>query len=353
MSPKDLWQRARVALLAVVLPLLAGAAIVVAVHDDDHDGKPDRTTVTITLGGPGAKQVELPPQAQATAQAQAEKADAGDEQVHAGLRAGPPASSAPATVQHNADEQPAGQPAIPDTVPLAAVSAKGCRTTLVRNYSSRNGAPILLGVIHYTASTDHGWDGVLGNVRWFDSPAAQASSNYIIDRRIGACALAVPESQKAWTQAGFNAWSLSVEVTATGREASLVEGKGRTRLLQLIRRWHRVYKLPYRRGAVSGCRVTRIGFVQHRDLGQCGGGHVDVTPFDINPYIAEAKRLDHAAKAKKAPKVTAADRVLCRKINWWRTYRPRGQALRNANLRVKELQSRGLVCQAHNVLMPA
>jgi hypothetical protein len=309
------------AILASVLSLLVAVGLVVTITDNGPDHPPDkpRRTVTVTIGGAGAPKstVTLPPTAQIVASHQAAEAAAGNEQAaHSDLHETSPPTAAAAAAARKLT--PAGQPVLPRHPPLAAVHTPGCQTHLVRNFSSRGGAPILLFVIHYTVSTDNGWAGVLGNVKWFDSPAAQASSNYIIDRRIGACALVVAEASKAWAQASFNPWALSVEITARGNEGSLVEGAGKARLLALMRRAHDVYGIPYRHGAVTqaGCRVTRTGFVIHKDLGQCGGGHVDTTPYSIDPLIT-------AAAATSRPHVTASDRAACKQI---RAYRDRRKA---------------------------
>lgn len=302
-------------------------------------GTHHNATVTVTLGGPGHTTIPLTPIAQTIAAGQAKQAAAGHPAAaHALLRSEPAAASSPTALAHDRALKPAGQPTFPKHIPLAAVETPGCVTKLVRNYSSREGSPILLAVLHFTSSPDKGWAGVDANVSWFNNPAAQASSNYIIDRKIGACALVVPESQKAWAQAGFNRAALSVEVTANGSEGSYVVGKGKARLLQLMRRWHNVYKIPYRHGKVSGCTIVRTGFVMHDDLGQCGGGHVDVLPYEIDSLIREAA----------GGSVTSVDKVTCRKLNWWRTNgRPHGPAENNAIRRLKALTKRGVTCTAH------
>jgi hypothetical protein len=337
-------------LLAV---LLAGAGIGVAVNtsDDDHDGHIDhvtgvittpRGTATITLGGQNKAKVALPPVAQTVAKTQAAEAAQGNvDAAHSDLRSEPVAAKTPSVIDHNKDLKPAGQPALPAHPPLATVNQPGCRTLLVRNQSSRNGQPVLLFVTHFTVSTDSGWTGVLGNVKWFDTSAAQASSNYIIDRKIGACAYTVPETAKAWAQAGFNSVSNSVEVTARGNEGVfLPKGPGRQRWLDLAHHEHQAFGLPYRRGKVSGCKVVLTGFVEHADLGSCGGGHTDTNPYNINDLISEAKATDPTART-----VTSTDKVTCRKLNWWRTHgRPHGRPETNAVHRRKALASRHVVC---------
>jgi hypothetical protein len=329
-------------LRAAILAALAAAAVAASgCGGSSSNDASASNNQTVTLGGPGKEKVVIPPLAERTADSQAKEDAAGaDEAAHSDLHAEPPLPAG--TAAANDAEKPAGQPTIPAHVPLAAPSTPGCRTLLVRNFSSRRGAPVLLFVFHYTVSRDSGWAGVLGNVKWFDSPAAQASSNYIVDRRVGACALVVAESQKAWAQAAYNPWAISVEVTANGSEGSYFPpGPGRQRIIALMHRAHHVWKIPYRYAQVSGGRVLRTGFLEHKDLGAAGGGHVDASPYSINDLIAEAARTDGAA-----PKPIAnVDVIACRKLNWWRTHgRPGGVADANAVARRKSLAAHGVVC---------
>lgn len=295
--------RARFAL--ALLTLILSVSLVIAITDEGDDQGHHKRTITITLGGPGQKEVTLPPPAQVIAGAQRAQDAAGNEQAaHSDLRAEPPAATTPQVLEHNQNLTPPEQPAIPAHPPLATVSQPGCRTLLVRNFSSRQGSPILLIVLHYTVSVDSGWNGVLANVRWFDSAAAQASSNYIV-ARTGECAYIVPETQKAWAQAGFNRVALSVEVTNTGKSPTYVATGGRQRLVQLLVAMHKRWGVPLRHGAVSGCSVVRSGVVEHYDLKACGGGHVDDTP-----YHAEVDSIIAAAAKAAAPKPTTPTAVI-------------------------------------------
>lgn len=256
--------------------------------------------VVVTIGGSvtkpqpmtlaTGKTVTIPAAAANVAVAQKAELAAGEPTAaEAKLKQAPAVATAPATVHADQRVAPPGQPVPPKSIPLASVHEPGCRTLPVRNYSSRAGSPTLLGVLHYTVSPDNGWSGVLGNVSWFNSPAAQASSNYIVSRSGGQCAYIVPEAEKAWAQAGFNSVSLSIEVTATGHESGpYVQGAGRAKVIQIMRDWHRRWGIPYQHGRVSGCTVVRPGFVEHRDLGSCGGGHFDDTPWSIDDLIRAA-----------------------------------------------------------------
>lgn len=187
-------------------------------------------------------------------------------------------------------------PRINGPVPLAAPHQNGCLTrSIPTNYSHRVGVRPSLVVLHFTVSPNvGGWNDVNSIVAFFSRAATQASSNYVIDNE-GHCVLMVPESEKAWAQAGFNsATACSIEVINTGSEATYIGGDGgpgQAKLAQVVRdcegRWH----IPNRRGATSGCAATRSGVVDHQTLGSCGGGHFDIGKFravDIDKTIRNA-----------------------------------------------------------------
>lgn len=332
---------------AAVAALLAVALVVLLAPYDENSStkttKP-RTTVTVTLGGQGNTKVALPPAAQAVAANQAAQDQAGQTQA---AESDLHEDVAPTSGEVKAGNQaaPDEQPPIPAHVPLAAPRPPpGCFAAFVRNQSSRRGAKIALGVIHWTGSSNiaNSRADVLGNVRWFDTPAAQASSTYITDDD-GNCAYTVPETAKAWTQAAANPWSLSIEVTNPGVLPLFHGSAGRNRVLEIMRRWHKLWGLPYRRASVnSSCVPTRSGFLAHRDLGSCGGGHPDVgpSPATVDGLIRDAAAGEHP--------VTSVDRVTCRKLNWWRVHgRPKGKPEANAVRRRKALAARGAICTVH------
>lgn len=288
--------RARIA--ASALAIAIGATLTFTIDTIDPDGAPAQAPLTITLGGPGHEQLQLGDQAREHARELA--ADPAEHQ----LREQPPAATAPETLQRHQQLQPDGQPEIPDRLPLAAAHVPGCETKLVRNYSSRNGSPVLLGVIHGTQSPPTlGWAGVLANVRWFDTAASQASSNEIMSRD-GKCALAVPEAAKAWTQAGFNPVAVSVEIVTDFTPPTLMTETGRWALARLLLGWHQRWGIPLQRAIVSGCSVLRPGMTDHKALGACGGGHVDVKQYDVDQVIADARTV----QARQRSPLTARER---------------------------------------------
>lgn len=287
-------KQGRTKLIAAIVTILAAFGVYVTISATDNNPSPPATK-TVTLGGPGHKTITLTPPAQEIVKdAQkddklpASKADAPNVTEN-DLNAPPPD---PSTVDQSQDLQPPGQPEIPANAGQgASVSTPGCQTKLVRNYSSRRGAPVLLGVIHWTGSrpTPGSAASGLAIVSWFDQSAAQASSNEISDQD-GRCWLVVPESQKAWTQAQYNPWAVSVEIVNQGVQPLFQKPAARNVVLKLMRGWHARWKIPYRRGVVtqSGCRVVRSGYLAHRDLGRCGGGHPDVGSYDLDRLIRDA-----------------------------------------------------------------
>lgn len=295
---------ARARLLVSVCVLGAAVALILALTTGGGN-QPTQTTKTVTLGGPGHKQIALGPQAQAQVKQQAKEDAAGqDAKAESDLRdKTPPTTSELAKARAVA---PPGAPVIPQSPTFASPSTPGCKDAFVRNYSNRPaGARVLIGVLHWTGSKPipQSTQDDLAIVRWFDTPAAQASSNYITDDD-GHCYYVVPETKKAWTQAAANPWAVSDEHVNIGSLPVYPTAAGRAAVVRLIRGWHARWKIPYRHGIVnqSTCVPIRSGFLAHRDLGPCGGGHPDIgVPSAVDSLIAQAKALD-------TPKQTAAQR---------------------------------------------
>lgn len=334
------WQRLLAALVLVVLT----AGITVGVVDTDGDGKGDAVRVTrevpleATVDTDGAKagRQDGDVQAPAAAVEQAAKSELAE---HDGLRSENPPGVTPAQLDDAREQQErlAADDQLPAVTPDAAPQQAGCRTRLVHNYSSRRGVRPRLLVLHYTVSANRaGWGDVDAVTALFNTPAFAASSNYVVDRE-GHCAYLVRESDKAWTQATANPVSISWEIINSGREGTLTSGAGRARLVSTLRAAAGRWQIPLRAGAVRGCTVARSGVVTHQQLGACGGGHVDVSPYqrEVQGIIASAR----------GPVVTATDRATCRKLNWWRTHgRPKGKAEANAVRRKRALSRRGVTC---------
>lgn len=136
----------------------------------------------------------------------------------------------------------------------------------VRNRSSRGGADPHMIVLHSTEGDNIPGDGdLIGLGRWFDNPAAQASSHVAVDAE-GRSARYVKDHEKAWTQAAYNPQALSIEQVAYAAQGSWPDAQLH-KVAQYIAYWSKKYGIPIRHGIP--------GVVRHSDLGSSGGGHHD------------------------------------------------------------------------------
>jgi hypothetical protein len=223
-------------------------------------------------------------------------------------------------------------------LPTAGASAgfKGCRTSFVRNQSSRRGVRPQWQVLHLTVSPNRpGWSDVNAITALFDRSSSQASSNFIIDSE-GHCAYVVPIEAKPWTQAAANPFSVSYEIVNTGGEAVYLGAAGMAKLRSVVHEVARRTGIPLRRGSTNNCAPGRSGLVQHKDFGICGGGHVDILKFNADTIISQLVGSD----------ITASDRATCAKLNSWRNAgRPHGgQWEVNSVARKAALSKRGITC---------
>lgn len=320
-------------LLAVAAVLAAATGLIHAIDSLTGDSPPPSEPVTV-LGGPGRATVPVAPASAVASTA----AGLGD---HAGARDETPEKVPAAQIEAGREQQDdlAATDQLPLVTPNAAPEQAGCTTRLVRNYSSRRGVRPRELVAHYTVSRNRpGWSDVWAIVGLFDQASFAASSNYVIDAE-GNCAYIVRESDKAWTQAAFNPLAISIEFVAMGNEGGLSKqqvAKGARVFADAARRWN----IPIRRGTVTGCTASAPGIVDHATLGACGGGHHDIKPFSLQPLI-------DATRSAAGGTVTAADKVTCRKLNWWRAHgRPKGLAEQRAVHRRRALAARDVVCTA-------
>jgi hypothetical protein len=323
-----------VAALVALAAAIAGVTIAVVPGDD---GTP---TITVTVDGLDAGRT---PDRKITAPAAivAKTAPVLEDQ----LRDEAPAAATPEQLR----AARAAAAAIARTqkpLPTAGATAgfPGCRTSFVRNQSSRRGVRPQQMWNHYTVSPNvPGWADVNSVNALFDRASAQASSNFIIDSE-GNCAYAVPIEAKSWTQAAANPFAISFEIIATGKERRYLQPPGLAKLANVQREVSRRTGIPMRRGRVRNCTPATTGIVQHKDGGTCSGGHVDIAPFDIGQVIRDTIAADTIVVAGRP--ITAANRVTCRKINAWRRAgRPRGgQWAPNSVTRVANLRKRGVRC---------
>lgn len=173
-------------------------------------------------------------------------------------------------------------------IPTAGATAgfQGCRTSFVRNQSSRRGVRPQWQVLHLTVSPNRpGWSDVDAIVALFNRSSSQASSNFVIDSE-GHCAYIVPIEAKSWTQAAANPFSVSYEIVNTGGESVYLGKTGMAKLRSVVHEVARRTGIPLRRGSTRNCAPGQSGLVQHKDFGICGGGHVDILRFNANAIIA-------------------------------------------------------------------
>lgn len=287
-------------IVALVVALSVGVSVAIVV---DSDPSPPAIVSVPTENAEG-----LPAPVSVPAGA-VDQAKAGE--LHEGARSEQPDGVSKGDLNEAAAQQEdlAARDDLPSVSPLAAPQQAGCTTRTVQNKSSRRGVAPRLFVIHYTVSPNRpGWSDVWSIVSLFDRPAFSASSSYVIDRT-GNCAYIVPEAYKPWTQAAFNPVSISVEVINSGREGSLMDAAGYTKLGRVISDSAKRWGIPLRLGAVSGCTVTRSGIVTHQMLGACGGGHVDVSPYSVAPVVAAAVKARGAVSAQASKRGATCNKL--------------------------------------------
>lgn len=164
----------------------------------------------------------------------------------------------------------------------------------VCNQSSRHGATKKLIAVHSTAGANipNSARDLRGVVGWFDTPAAQASSHVITDSDAQS-ARCVPDDRKAWTQAYFNPWCLSIENIGEG-DTHHVATAQLEECARWIALWHKRYDIPIRKGAVTiDGRITQTGVIRHSELGNLGGGH-SLCPgsgFDLHACLEIARGI--------------------------------------------------------------
>lgn len=325
--------------LGVVIVILVVVLLAALLRGGDEKAKPKTITTKVDTADKGKipdKKIVAPAPVVATTKSELEDKGAKDET---------PPGVPPPVIEAGRQQQDdlAIKDLLPIGVPLAAPSVPGCLSRfLARNYSSRRGVAPRLWVIHWSGGPNRaGWEDVNGLTAFGNNPRAGVSWHFNIDRE-GHCHYNVNVINKAWTEAGFNPTSISVEIiNVGGRDKPLLTGRGLRVLGGVIAYTARRFHIPLQQGATAGCKVVRGGIVDHNSLGPCGGGHPDVGDNSLAPIIAATK----AAYARQSPKrITATDRATCRKLNYWRTHGRRAAGRANAVRRKAALTRRGVTC---------
>lgn len=202
---------------------------------------------------------------------------------------------------------------LPITQPDAAPQQPGCSSRFVSTKSSRNGVKPRALLMHYTVSPNLSGTRDLESLTAYSSNAANGVSwHYNIDRD-GNCFYTVRETEKAWTQASANPWAIATEIINRGAgDAPLFTSAGLKKAARVWSDSARRWDIPIRRGRAnkSTCTLQRSGILDHNDLGACGGGHHDITPYDVDNIIA-AIRIYRQSQAPLERKIAK----WCRSLN--------------------------------------
>lgn len=146
--------------------------------------------------------------------------------------------------------------------------------TKVRNRSSRAGVKPQIVTLHSTESHHRPGNADLAAIAaWFDDPAANASSHVVTDAD-GHSARLVPDDERAWTCAAYNAVSLNIEQIGFASQDDWAEAELKE-TARWIAKWSLKHDIPIQHGRASNGQVRRAGVVCHSELGAEGGGHSD------------------------------------------------------------------------------
>jgi hypothetical protein len=195
-----------------------------------------------------------------------------------------------------------------EDLPLATQEFPGCRTAFVRNYSSRGGVRPQVIVLHQTVSRERGQSSQNALTAYANSPSSGVSWHFLVGRTNGLCTYTVPLGLKAWTQGNANPFSIGIEVEAYGDEGTYVTGEGRAKLIAILRRLSKIYRIPLRPAVVRDCRVVQSGVGQHKDLDQsttCAGGHHDVNLDGVAALIRDAAKDPCGKRCRQAKRLRA------------------------------------------------
>lgn len=161
-----------------------------------------------------------------------------------------------------------------------------------RSCSTRHGAPIQLIVVHTTQGSN--MKGIqdlksLGN--WWDASygTPQASSSTIGIDAEGYSARYVRDVEKAWTQAYYNPWCLSIENIGFAEQKDWTKEQVQENA-RWIAHWCNKHDLrPYKGQVTKDGIIKKTGVVRHKDLGNLGGGHNDPGTFPLADCLEMAR----------------------------------------------------------------
>lgn len=175
---------------------------------------------------------------------------------------------------------------------------------IVRSSSSRNGKRPNRIVLHTTEGHNRPGVGDLTDLaHYFDG--VDASAHLGIDAEGNAIRM-VPDELKAWTEAYYNATSLSIEQiekAATSKKEWIRDyHPGLIRVAQACAHWSLKYPQIKLKKSVGN------GICEHKHLGKLGGGHSDCGPGYPLKYVIYLARI-HYYKHKGWHRGTPAQRL--------------------------------------------
>lgn len=263
--------------LVLVLGVILAIAVItiLSLPGDDESSKAPAPTVTTKVDGPDADR-----KADDTVTAPKRLVDEYRSKIEKHLRGS------------EAQQRKVPKSAHPLPTAGATQSIPGCRTSFVRNQSSRNGVRPRQFWLHYTVSHNvPGWSDVNAIVSLFNNTSYQASSHFVLDQE-GNCAYIVPLESKSWTQAAANPIAVSVEIIDYGNESSLLAPAGYAKLSMILAATHSRTGLPVDRIGGAGCSGS-AGVVDHFMGGTCAGGHHDIRPISTPQRVLAAVGSAH------------------------------------------------------------
>lgn len=141
-------------------------------------------------------------------------------------------------------------------------------------YSSRQGSPVRMVVLHTWGVHDYEHESIDGVVAYFRDLSHEVSSHLIYageqSEQAGRCCQVVRLKDKAWTEAAFNRVAVSIE--CSDRIWLGLDLYGLYRVARMTGWLLHKFNLPplYLKGAAV---LEGRGFTRHADLGVNGGGH--------------------------------------------------------------------------------
>ena len=324
---KNSLARRVVATLVVVAVGLLGIQVV----DDDGDGRPDKLTIPlqgveqVPAGVPnGAEQVTLDENEQEILDdIEGELGGHSEARLNDETPAElPPLArrELPRYFERNAESN-----TLPDLSPLAAPQQRGCASKFVGNQQSRGGVTPRAIMAHYAVTRDR--DGILDAMTALANRRESQVSWHYAQRPGGDCVYNVPETAAAWTIAAANRYTINIEHTVFGDEPDIANSHGWPKVGRLYSDIARRWDIPLRRAVIdkNTCVPIRSGIGEHKDAGDCGGGHLDICKTPCSTSTPRSAQGFHVEKIIRAARL-------------WRRLEARRRAHRRTHSRYRDLK---------------